>query len=128
MDEPYDPDTFTFDLPVCFVAVSESGAQRQSFAINDPDLSFPVAANSKGEKCWPLFTDEDLAERFAKEISLPSWFLIKLATVQEFIQFLNEAELVGHKRVLFDTRKDVKGVQSHLIADVRDIVRKRLQP
>jgi hypothetical protein len=121
-----DPDRFEFELPIWFVTIAADAGAEGPVALADPRFTLPVTRNAAGEKCWPVFTDKDLAERFAVEKGIAHPILTTIATEQEFLTLCDELEAVGHSRILFDPR-GVQAFQSQTICQVRDAIRRSLR-
>ncbi len=122
-----DPKVFVFNLPVWFIAKSSGGKDGEEVSVTDPDIGILVAHNQRGEKCWALFTDEDLAGRWAKAIGILDPILVKVRTEGDFWHLLVEAEFLGHTRIVFDPQKESMAIESHSITEVRNSLRKNKQ-
>lgn len=101
MDELYDPDKFLITFPVWFLAergtVSPETKAGDKIPLDDLGL---VVGTAGGRECLLLFTDEDLARRFAAGAPMdvvPGAF----GTPQELAEALGGLDpAVGH--VVFD--------------------------
>ncbi len=126
MDEEklFDESKFEFELPVWFVVAYRNPTVPADIRLADPNVGLLRTLNHKGEKCWALFTDGNLAERFVASEKLAGLHLVKISTADNFLTFLNEIEIGGYRWIVFDPEKGFRGPQYHSIAEVRDAVRR----
>jgi hypothetical protein len=69
-DELHDAASFHVGPLVWFIAVSKSGAVPEVVSLDDPDIQLLFARKDSGEKCLPLFTDQEQAEDLAKSLRI----------------------------------------------------------
>jgi hypothetical protein len=118
-----DPNLFVFEFPVWFIAVSKTGTAR-AVSVTDPDIGVLCAKSNTGERCVSIFTDQDLATRFAEALNISHPILTELKSARELLQFLGEAKVFGHSKLIIDPQRESKAMQVHSITEVMNAIQR----
>jgi len=95
MDELFDPGEFLITFPLWFLAIGGKGATNSLLQVAGPG----------GEKATPLFTDQDLAERFRLG-PLGHYDLAIIRGPNDLLMVLGILERKGFTHVTIDQRPD----------------------
>jgi hypothetical protein len=92
MDEPFDPVEFLIQFPVWFLAHPNEQLANRFIEVN----------GAAGETATPLFTDQDLAQRFHSQPGLGHYVLALVPDPRELLKVLDLIEQKGFTHVVID--------------------------
>lgn len=123
----YDSEVFTFDLPLWFIGIIEEGHEMEEIdTLLDERIKTPIATNSNNEHCFAMFTDQDLAERFAAEMKIERPTFVRVRTLDKLEECLIEVISRGCDRILFDPGDTNKRPQSQPAMKVLNAISDRI--
>ena len=124
MDELIDHTKFDVEYPVFLVLSCRAKRQPHAISLLNPDIGTPIS-RQHGFALIPIFTDNDLAQRFAEQERIADAVLMGIRTDDDLLDVLTQAKAIGRTRVVFDQTRESKRNEMHHIDEVIGAIRKR---
>jgi len=124
MDELFDSSVFSFDLPVFLVVSCRDKDPPEVFSLLNPAIQTP-ARRQHGFELFPIFTDDDLAQRFAEQARVFNAILREIKSADQLIDVLMQAKAIGRTHAVFDQTRESKRSEIHPLDNVIDALRNR---
>ena len=117
---------FVFDFPIWFVVTTRDGSTPDRISLADHNVGIPRARGPDGQ-FFQFFTEELLAERFAKWFGIEKPIFVPVADASVFLILLLEIEKLGYTHMGVDHQGESHGKWTFTIEAAREAVKRTMR-